>query len=115
VSIDGWLNLVNSHPQCDGFGFEWVRREGRTVLLHRTMHRKGSKHATAGHRISIGVAFGHLTVEDAAIACCGHKSMIQAARYAFGFAGIYDEDEGRTIAEASTSRPSRRACRAERG
>ena len=26
--------------------------------------------------------------------------MIQAARYAFGFAGIYDEDEGRTIAEA---------------
>jgi hypothetical protein len=30
-----------------------------------------------------------------------HKAMIQAARYAFGFAGIYDEDEGRTIADSS--------------
>jgi hypothetical protein len=29
-----------------------------------------------------------------------HKAMIQCARLAFGFAGIYDEDEGRRIAEA---------------
>lgn len=28
-----------------------------------------------------------------------HKAMIQAARYAFGFSGIYDEDEGSKIAE----------------
>jgi hypothetical protein len=28
-----------------------------------------------------------------------HKALIQAARYAFGFSGIYDEDEGEKIAE----------------
>ncbi|MBX5154601.1 hypothetical protein HJB78_27190 [Rhizobium lentis] len=28
-----------------------------------------------------------------------HKAMIQASRYAFGFSGIYDEDEGSKIAE----------------
>lgn len=28
-----------------------------------------------------------------------HKAMIQAARIAFGFVGIYDEDEGRRIAD----------------
>ena len=28
-----------------------------------------------------------------------HKALIQAARYAFGFSGIYDEDEGAKIAE----------------
>ena len=29
-----------------------------------------------------------------------HKATIQAARIAFGFAGIYDEDEGERIVEA---------------
>ena len=28
-----------------------------------------------------------------------HKALIQAARIAFGFAGIYDEDEGNRMAE----------------
>jgi hypothetical protein len=32
-----------------------------------------------------------------------HKAMIQAARYAFGFAGIYDPDEAERIAEGETS------------
>ena len=30
-----------------------------------------------------------------------HKVMIQAARYAFGFGGIYDEDEGRRIVDVT--------------
>lgn len=33
-----------------------------------------------------------------------HKAMIQAARYAFGFSGIYDEDEGEKIANAGVVR-----------
>jgi hypothetical protein len=31
-----------------------------------------------------------------------HKSYIQAARYAFGLSGIYDEDEGRDIIRNQT-------------
>jgi len=33
-----------------------------------------------------------------------HKALIQAARYAFGFSGIYDEDEGQKIAEIDPNR-----------
>ncbi len=35
-----------------------------------------------------------------------HKSLIQCARYAFGFSGIYDEDEGAKIAEMRDVTPS---------
>jgi hypothetical protein len=38
-----------------------------------------------------------------------HKSLIQGARVAFGFAGIYDEDEAHRIIEEKPFPPSRRA------
>lgn len=34
-----------------------------------------------------------------------HKAMIQCARIAFGFTGIYDEDEAQRINEAQQERP----------
>jgi hypothetical protein len=37
-----------------------------------------------------------------------HKALIQCARYAFGFAGIYDEDEGAKIAEMRDITPTER-------
>jgi phage recombination protein Bet len=101
VSIDGWVNLVNSHPKCDGFDFTVENdEEGHLFSITCTMHRKDR---------------GHPTVVTEYLSECAratepwkmkhrmlrHKSFIQAARYAFGFAGIYDEDEGRVIAESS--------------
>jgi hypothetical protein len=37
-----------------------------------------------------------------------HKALIQTARYAFGFAGIYDEEEAMVIAEAKDVTPVKR-------
>jgi phage recombination protein Bet len=101
VSIDGWVNLVNSHPQCDGFDFA-VETDPETGLFAMTctMHRKDRKHPTIVTeylseciRATEPWKMKHRMLR--------HKSFIQAARYAFGFAGIYDEDEGRVIAEAT--------------
>lgn len=100
VSIDGWVNLVNSHPQCDGFDFAVENDEGGNLYsITCTMHRKDRKHPTVVteyfsecSRNTEPWKMKHRMLR--------HKSFIQAARYAFGFAGIYDEDEGRTIAEA---------------
>lgn len=100
VSIDGWVNLVNSHGACDGFEFEMAHDDqGALVSCTCRMYRKDRKHP--------------VTVTEYLVECIRatepwkmqhrmlrHKSMIQAARYAFGFSGVYDEDEGRTIAEA---------------
>jgi len=99
VSIDGWVNLVNSHGQCDGFEFDMNHdQEGNLISCTCRMYRKDRKHpVTVTEYLSECVRstepwkMKHRMLR--------HKAMIQAARYAFGFAGIYDEDEGRTIAD----------------
>jgi phage recombination protein Bet len=100
VSIDGWINLVNSNPNCDGFEFEMEHDdEGKLVACTCKMYRKDRKvPVTVTEYLSECVRstdpwkMQHRMLR--------HKALIQAARYAFGYAGIYDEDEGRTIAEA---------------
>lgn len=100
VSIDGWVNLVNSHGACDGFEFEIDHdADGKLVSCTCRMYRKDRKHpVTVTEYLSECIRptdpwkMQHRMLR--------HKSMIQAARYAFGFSGVYDEDEGRTIAEA---------------
>lgn len=108
VGIDGWVNLVNSHPQCDGFEFE-VNNDDKGNLESITckMHRKDRKvPVTVTEYLSECIRgtepwrMKHRMLR--------HKSLIQAARYAFGFAGIYDEDEGRVIAENGPAQEPRR-------
>lgn len=99
VSIDGWVNLINSHPAADGFEFDMNHDDkGELVSCTCRMFRKDRSHA--------------VTVTEYLSECIRstepwkmkhrmlrHKALIQAARYAFGFSGIYDEDEGHKIAE----------------
>src|ERR1700677_4296277 len=45
VSIDGWVNLVNSNPQCDGFEFEMEHSpDGKLIACTCTMYRKDRSH-----------------------------------------------------------------------
>lgn len=95
VGVDGWIKIMNSHPQFDGIEFE----ETNDACTAR-IYRKDRSHP--------------ITATEWLAECVGntepwkrwprrmlrHKAMIQCARLAFGFAGIYDEDEGRRIAEA---------------
>jgi phage recombination protein Bet len=100
VSIDGWVNLVNSHGACDGFEFDMEHdAKGNLVSCTCRMFRKDrSKPVAVTEYLSECIrntepwAMKHRMLR--------HKAMIQAARYAFGFSGIYDEDEGARIAEA---------------
>lgn len=100
VSIDGWVSLVNSHKACDGFEFDVEHGEDNALIsITCKIYRKDRKYP--------------VTVTEYLSECkrqtdpwkmphrmLRHKAMIQAARYAFGFSGIYDEDEGRVIAAA---------------
>lgn len=99
VSIDGWVNLVNSHGACDGFEFEMEHSDGKLVSCTCRMYRKDRKHpVTVTEYLSECIrATDPWKMQHRMLR---HKSMIQAARYAFGFSGVYDEDEGRVIADA---------------
>ncbi len=103
VSIDGWVNLVNSNPQCDGFEFEMEHTpDGKLIACTCTMHRKDRSHpvVVTEYLSECKRATDPWKMEHRMLR---HKAMIQAARYAFGFAGIYDEDEGRTIADSDVT------------
>ncbi len=100
VSIDGWVNLVNSHPQCDGFDFATENDEkGELYSITCTMHRKDRKHPTVVTEY-LSECVRPTEPWKMKHRMLRHKAFIQGARYAYGFAGIYDEDEGRTIADA---------------
>nr|WP_268814742.1 recombinase RecT [Sinorhizobium meliloti] len=99
VSIDGWINLVNSHPACDGFEFTWERdANGDPISCTCIMHRKDRSHPTAVTEY-LAECWRDTEPWKMKHRMLRHKALMQCARYAFGFAGIYDEDEGRRIAE----------------
>jgi phage recombination protein Bet len=106
VSIDGWISLVNQHSQCDGYEFEWTTAaNGDPISCKCTMYRKDRKHP--------------VVVEEFLAECIRstepwkmkhrmlrHKALMQAARYAFGFSGIMDQDEAETIAQMRDITPA---------
>lgn len=93
VSIDGWCNLINSHPAFDGMDFEeQVDDAGELVSTTCRIYRKDRQHPIAVTewlsecvRATEPWKMKHRMLR--------HKATIQCARYAFAFAGIYDEDE----------------------
>ncbi len=99
VSIDGWANIVNSHPLCDGFEFEMVNEDGEIGCTCR-IYRKDRKHPVAVTEWLAECQRDTPIWKTMKKRMLRHKAFIQAARLAFGLAGIYDEDEGRVIADA---------------
>lgn len=92
VGVDGWIKLMNSNPAFDGIEFE----EGADYCT-ATIHRKDRNHpikATEWLAECIGTTEPWKRWPRRMLR---HKAMIQCARIAFGFAGIYDEDEARRI------------------
>ena len=100
VSIDGWVSLINSHSACDGFEFEMEHDDkGDLISCTCRMYRKDrGRPVTVTEYLSECIRptepwkMKHRMLR--------HKAMIQAGRYAFGFSGIYDEDEGERVAES---------------
>lgn len=97
VSVDGWANLANSHPQFDGLDFEWHHdSEGKLVACTCSIWRKDrsrpikvTEYLSECKRGTEPWKMEHRMLR--------HKALIQCARLAFGYSGVYDEDEARDI------------------
>lgn len=110
VSVDGWARIINEHPQFDGMDFaydaEWVEC---------TIHRKDRAHPTSVREFQAECARTTGPWKSHPKRMLRHKALIQCARVAFGFAGIYDEDEGERIIEAATIPTEKTSNRATAG
>jgi phage recombination protein Bet len=93
VSVDGWVAMVNNHPQMDGMEFEHHHDDaGKLVAITCRIYRKDrSKPIEVTEYLSECKRNTEpWKMENRMLR---HKALMQCARYAFGFSGITDEDE----------------------
>lgn len=96
VSIDGWLRIINDHPQMDGMTEKWAE-DGSWCEV--TIHRKDRKHPTVHREHFEEVKRSTEPWKQHPRRMLKWKTIIQAGRVAFGFGGIHDEDEGKDADE----------------
>lgn len=109
VGVDGWSRIINEHPQFDGMEFvDGELNESRVPgWIECRMFRKDRSHAVSVKEYFEEVNRGTDPWKSHPRRMLRHKAMIQCARLAFGFAGIYDEDEGQRVLEAIDVTPAK--------
>lgn len=108
VGVDGWSRIINEHPQMDGVEFiyspETTTHKGK--LCHEWIEcvitRKDRAKPTVVREYFDEVvrSLNFATPWDThPKRMHRHKTLIQCGRVAFGFGGIYDDDEAQRIIE----------------
>ena len=100
VGVDGWSRIINSHPQFDGIEFE-QNDQSCTCIIYRKDRNRPIKVTEWMAECRRGTA----PWQSHPKRMLRHKAMIQCARLAFGYGGIYDQDEAERITEAQAQQP----------
>lgn len=108
VGVDGWSRIINEKPELDGIDF----RFSETTIPHKgitchewvecVIYRKDRTHPTVVREYFSEVVrkLSYPTPWDThPNRMHRHKALIQCARIAFGFVGIFDQDEAERIIE----------------
>lgn len=94
VGVDGWARIINDHPQFDGMDFE---QDDESCTC--SIYRKDRSHPTRITEYLNECRRDTAPWKTHARRMMRHKAMIQCARLAFGYGGIYDQDEAERIIE----------------
>ena len=94
VGVDGWSRIINSHPQFDGIEFE-QDEQSCTCIIYRKDRNRPIKVTEWMAECKRSTA----PWQSHPKRMLRHKAMIQCARLAFGYGGIYDQDEAERIVE----------------
>jgi len=95
VGVDGWARIINTHDQFDGMDFV-QDAESCTCIIYR----KDRAHPVKVTEWMEECKRGTQPWQSHPRRMLRHKAMIQCARLAFGYAGIFDQDEAERIADA---------------
>lgn len=115
VGVDGWARIINENPQFDGMEFraseEMIQPEGcqnkAPVWMECVIYRKDRSRPIVV-REYLDEVYRKPFKKDSGYQVDGpwqthtkrfmrHKVMIQCSRIAFGYVGIYDQDEAERI------------------
>lgn len=107
VSVDGWSRILNDHPQMDGVEFidseDVVKFAGKDVpaWIECVIYRKDRSKPTRVRERFAEVSRSTQPWNSHPARMLRHKALIQCARVAFGFSGIFDEDEAQRIVQVA--------------
>lgn len=115
VGVDGWARIMNNHPQFDGMEFSFSESSETTeASCTCTIYRKDRSHpVSATEYLAECKRDNSPAWKSHPRRMLRHKSMIQAARLAFGFGGIYDQDEAERIVEVDATPRQTQAVKQE--
>ncbi|MGH2506916.1 MAG: phage recombination protein Bet, partial [Ktedonobacteraceae bacterium] len=110
VGLDGWARIINEHPQFDGVEFrEAGAEESIPKWTECTIYRKDRSHPTVVREYFSEVVRITSAWKSHPRRMLRHKALIQCARLAFGYTGIYDEDEAARIIEGQRAEETKPA------
>lgn len=117
VGVDGWIRIINSHPEFNGVDFEYEKTEGTPAWIECHMYRKDRTYPIKVREFLAECKRDTGPWKSHPSRMLRHKTLIQCARVAFGFAGIFDEDEAERIIEGSAvhENPAAAAATPQRG
>lgn len=94
VGVDGWARIINGNDKFDGM--EFLQDEESCTCI---IYRKDRGHPIKVTEYMSECKRGAVPWQSHPKRMLRHKAMIQCARLAFGFGGIYDQDEAERIVE----------------
>lgn len=95
VGVDGWSRIINDHKEFDGMDF--VQDEESCTCV---IHRKDRSHPVKVTEWLSECKRDVAPWKSHPKRMLRHKALIQCARLAFGYTGIYDQDEAERISES---------------
>jgi phage recombination protein Bet len=112
VSVDGWLHMMQEHPQFDGIEYEWEREKtgNKPISCTAIIYRKDRSKPT---KITEFLSECHRNTDPwnkSPSRMLRHRATIQCIRIAFGFSVADPEDAERMLErdvtpDAKTSAP----------
>lgn len=108
VGVDGWSRIINEHPQFDGMEFNDgpADKNGVPEWIECVIFRKDRGHAIRAREYYAECKRGTGPWQSHPRRMLRHKALIQCARLAFGYTGIYDQDEAERIVDMGEARPA---------
>ncbi len=105
VGVDGWSRIINTHPDFDGMEFVDgpANAHGLPDWIECVIFRKDRSHAIRAREYMAECKRDTGPWRSHPRRMLRHKAMIQCARLAFGFGGIYDQDEAERIVEGQAT------------
>lgn len=112
VSVDGWIRIINDHPSMDGIEYRYsddvvTMSKGKPcpAWCEAVITRKDRAHPIVVREYLdecyVNERNGYAGPwQSHTKRMLRHKATIQGGRVAFGFSGIYEEDEAQRIVQA---------------